>query len=180
MWNLSESELLLTVAELSVAFAGFASLASILGRRMGRDDPRVDAGRLLNMLTVSLTLTVLSLVPFLPMMLEWSERWTWGVSGGFGVVVMVMASRIMVRRAAYMKQFPGFNQAANVANSALSILATIGFLCSALDLPSSNAFAAYFASIISMLVLCAILFYRVIASLLQPAAARAEAPPDDA
>ena len=70
MWDLSESELLLTISELSVAFAGFASLASILGRRMSKDDPRLDAGRLLNMLTVSLSLTVLALVPFLPMLLE--------------------------------------------------------------------------------------------------------------
>ena len=76
MWDLSESELLLTISELSVAFAGFASLASILGRRMSKDDPRLDAGRLLNMLTVSLSLTVLALVPFLPMLLEWSSRWT--------------------------------------------------------------------------------------------------------
>ena len=80
MWNLSESEVLLTISELSVAFAGFASLASILSRRLSKDDPRVDAGRLLNMLTVSLSLTVLALVPFLPMLLEWSSRWTWGAS----------------------------------------------------------------------------------------------------
>ena len=80
MWNLSESELLLTTAELSVAFAGFASLASILSRRLSQDDPRVDSGRLINMLTPSLTVTALTLAPFLPMLFEWSHGAVWRAS----------------------------------------------------------------------------------------------------
>jgi hypothetical protein len=170
MWNVSESELLLTSAELSVAFAGFASIASILGRRMSKDDPRVDAGRLLNMLTVSLSLTVLALVPFLPMLLESSPRWTWGVSGAVGAATLALISPSIIRRGSQMRKYPGFNTTANAANSTLFIVAVVGFFASALGIPPANPFVAYFGSIVALLTLCAILFFRAVASLLTPSA----------
>ena len=51
---LNEFDLLLVIAQLSVAFAGFASLASALGEKRRPQETRVDAGRLTNMLIVSL------------------------------------------------------------------------------------------------------------------------------
>jgi hypothetical protein len=174
MWNLSESEVLLTISELSVAFAGFASLASILSRRLSKDDPRVDAGRLMNMLTVSLSLTVLALVPFLPMLLEWPSRWTWGASGAVGVATMALFSPSVVRRTLEMRKYPGFSPMSNAVNYALSAAAFGGFLSSVLGIPPANPFAAYFGSIVALLVLCAILFYRVISSLLHPSVSDAE------
>jgi hypothetical protein len=167
MWELSESELLLTISELSVAFAGFASLASILGRRFSKDDPRLDAGRLLNMLTASLAITVLALVPFLPMLLEWSPRWVWGASGVMGLAAIGSLSPTVIRRTRQMRQYPGFNPSANVVNHTLFVCAGIGFLGSAFGIPSANPFLAYFGSIVALLTSCAILFFRVIASLLQ-------------
>ncbi len=38
----------------AVAFAGFASLVSILGRRSSRDDPRINAVRMRSMILYSL------------------------------------------------------------------------------------------------------------------------------
>jgi hypothetical protein len=173
-WNLSEPELLLTISELTIAFAGFASLASILGRSFSKDDPRVDAGRLLNMLTASLSLTFLALIPFLPMLLGWSSRWVWGASGIVGLAAVASISPSVIRRTSQMKQFAGFNPLANILNHALFIAAVVGFLCSAFGIPRVNPFVAYFASIVTLLASCAILFFRVIASLLQPTAPSAE------
>jgi len=167
MWNLSESEILLTISELSVAFAGFASLASILGQRFSKDDPRLDAGRLLNMLTVSLAITVLALVPLLPMLLEWSPRWAWGASGAVGLAGMASLSPSILRRARTMRQYPGFNASAYVANYTLFFCAILGFSSSVFGIPSANPFLAYFGGIVALLTSCAILFFRVIASLLQ-------------
>ena len=167
MWNLSETEILLTVSELSVAFAGFASLASILGQRFSKDDPRLDAGRLLNMLTVSLALTVLSLVPLLPMLLGWSPRLAWGASGAMGLATMASLCPSILRRVGKMKQYQGFNAPTNLAGFALALFAVVGFASSAFGFPSSNPFSAYFGSIIALLTMCAALFFRVIVSLLQ-------------
>ena len=168
MWGLSESELLLTTAELSVAFAGFASLASVLGRRFSRDDPRVDAGRLLNMLTVSLSVTGLALAPFIPMLLAWSPRWVWGSAGGLGIAAMAVVVPIVMRRIREMKRYPGYNRGALAANNVLGVVAFLGLTCSLLGIPTEAQFAAYFTGLLALLGVSGVLFYRVIASLLQP------------
>ncbi len=168
MWNLSESELLLTISELSVAFAGFASLASILGRRFSKDDSQVAAHRLLHMLTVSLAITVLALVPLLPMLLEWSPRWVWGASGAVSLATIALLSPSIIRRSSQMRQYPGFNPWTNALHYTLFIGAVVGFLCSAFGIPPANPFVTYFGSIVALLASCAMLFFRVIASLLQP------------
>ena len=173
MWNLSESDLLLTTAELSVAFAGFASLASILGRRFSRDDPRLNAG-LLNMLTLSLSVTALALVPHLPMLLEWSSRWVWGSAGAIGVATFALLGPSILRRTRQMRQYPGFNPSANVVNHALAAVAFVGFICCVIGIPTAKLFATYFGSLVAQLISCAILFFNVIASLLEPHAPSAE------
>lgn len=58
-----ESDILLTVAEVAVAFAGFASLVSILGRGTSADDPRVLSFRMRAMLLTSLLVVGFSLIP---------------------------------------------------------------------------------------------------------------------
>jgi len=60
-----EAEILLTVAEVAVAFAGFASLVSILGRGTADADPRVLSLRMRAMLISSLLVVGFSLVPVL-------------------------------------------------------------------------------------------------------------------
>jgi hypothetical protein len=108
------------------------------------------------------------------MLLDWSPRWVWGVSGSVGLAAMALLSPRIIRRAIQMRQYPGFNQSANAINYALFIGAVIGFFGSALGMPTSNPFLAYFGSIVALLTSCAILFFRVIASLLQPSAADSE------
>lgn len=60
---MSEAEILLTVAEVAVAFAGFASLVGILGRGTSAADPRVLGLRMRAMLLSSLLVVGFSLVP---------------------------------------------------------------------------------------------------------------------
>jgi hypothetical protein len=58
-----ETDTLLTVAEVAVAFAGFASLVSILGRGTSDADPRILSVRMRAMLISSLLVVGFSLVP---------------------------------------------------------------------------------------------------------------------
>ena len=162
---MDESELLLTIAEISVAFAGFASLASIFGRRSGRDDARVDSGRLLNMLTTSLTVTGLALVPFVPILLGLPSRWVWGISGGFGVVVIGVFGPAVLRRTALMKRYPGFSHARSYWNYALTAVTLAALACCILGIPSEKPFAAYFGGLLALLAVSGSLFVSVIASL---------------
>jgi hypothetical protein len=69
-----------------------------------------------------------------------------------------------------MRQFEGYNAAANAVNFALGWIAALALLCCIIGLPAANPVAAYFGSLLALLGISAILFFRVIASLLQPRA----------
>jgi hypothetical protein len=77
-----DADLLLTIAEVAVAFAGFASLVSVLGRRYSRDDPRLDGLRLRGMLLSSLIVVAFALFPFLPMRFGVTDAEVWRISSG--------------------------------------------------------------------------------------------------
>jgi hypothetical protein len=162
---MDESELLLTVAEISVAFAGFASLASVFGRRSGQDDARVDSGRLLNMLTTNLTVTVLALAPFIPMLIGLPDRWVWGTGGVVGIIAIVSFGPAILRRTALMKQYAGFNTARSYWNYALTAVAVVALLGCIFGVPSEKLFATYFSGLLALLAVSGSLFFSVIASL---------------
>lgn len=86
---MAESELLLTLAEVAVAFAGFASLVSILGQRSSVDHALVLGARMRAMLLSSLLVTAFAL---LPAVIAWygpTPRSTWFISSLLFLVVVV-------------------------------------------------------------------------------------------
>ncbi len=60
---MSDSDVLLTIAEVAVAFAGFSSLVGILGQRSSLDDPRVLGVRMRAMLLSSLIVVAFAILP---------------------------------------------------------------------------------------------------------------------
>lgn len=168
MPTLNEFDLLLVIAQLSVAFAGFASLASALSSRNHGDETRVDAGRLINMLIVSLCTTMLALVPFIPVLFGFSEALVWRTSAATAVATLVLFAPGVVMRIRRMKQYAGFSNPSNVVNLGLAAIAAVGFSSCALGLPALKPSASYVAGLAALLLTCAIVFFRVIASLLRP------------
>ncbi len=75
-----EVDILLTTAELAVAFAGFASLVTILGRKYSRVDPRIVAMRFRGMLTNSLLVVPFSIIPLVLFRYGLSETVVWRLS----------------------------------------------------------------------------------------------------
>jgi len=73
----SESDILLTLAEVSVAFAGFASLVGVLGQRASVADPRVIGLRMRGMLLGSLLVVGFSIFPILLDLYGASMTLTW-------------------------------------------------------------------------------------------------------
>ncbi len=77
---MSESDVLLTIAEVAVAFAGFASLVGVLGQRSSADDPRVIGLRMRAMLLSSLMVVAFSIFPIILTRYGASPDLTWRTS----------------------------------------------------------------------------------------------------
>ena len=80
---MQHSDLLQTFAEIAVAFAGFASLISLLGH----SSEFIDRTRLVGMVRTSLLATAFALFPFVPIALGMHEATTWRLSAGLLFVV---------------------------------------------------------------------------------------------
>jgi len=168
MLKADEFDLLLVIAQLSVAFAGFASLASALGNRNRRDETRVDAGRLINMLVVGLCTAMLALVPFVLTLFGSSASIVWRSSAATALGTMVLFAPGLAMRTRRMQRYAGFNIRSNVVNFGLAAIAAFRFGFCAFGLPALRLSASYVAGLVALLLICAIVFFRVITSLLRP------------
>lgn len=164
----NEFDVLLVMAQLSVAFAGFASLASAFSQRNPQAEMRVDAGRLINMLIVSLCTAMLTLVPVIPALFGGTEDFVWRSSAAIAFGTMVAFAPGLMKRATRMRQYAGFNHLVNIANLVIAGIAACSFILCAFGLPAHKPSASYFTGLVSLMLVCAVLFYRVIASLLRP------------
>ena len=78
--RLDDRDVLLTVAEIATAFAGFATIAAVFGSKGDQDaDPRVLA-RFRTLLVYSLSAVVLCFVPFIPLWYGYSAESIWYAS----------------------------------------------------------------------------------------------------
>ncbi len=158
------TETLLTLAEVSVAFAGFASLASLFGRSRRVDRTAVDAMRMMNMLTASLSATLFSLIPIVFVSLAVDEQLIWRYSGLVAFLLWGLATYFVRDRAKRTKDTEGFSRIASILNTLFSMLASILFLICITGF-FQNLFAAYFSALLAILTMSGILFFRLIESL---------------
>jgi hypothetical protein len=75
----SDIDVLLSIAEIAVAFSGFAALASVIGRRSS-EAALHGFERLKTVVSVSLLVVVAALIPIVPFRFELSEASAWQVS----------------------------------------------------------------------------------------------------
>ena len=172
---MKEAELLLTTAEVAVAFAGFASLVSFLGRRFGRDDPRIDAVRLRGMLEISLITVAFALFPFVPGKFGTSQIAVWQISSAAFALSSIASFPFTLLRARRLFR-AGFRPSRFITGfvTVVVFLADTALLLNALRFFPEAAAAVYFAALYANLSVAGLLFYRVITSLLIPPEVRAE------
>lgn len=98
----SIDDFLLTVAELAVAFAGFAGLVTVLTRRLTGSELEFDLVRLRDLLLLSLLAAAFGLFPKLPALFGATDELTWRLSsgllatawGGFGIQGLLAGVRL--------------------------------------------------------------------------------------
>lgn len=161
-------ELYIVISPIAAAFAGFGSLASGLGQRRGGDDARVDAMRLALMLAVSLSATLLGLLPATLSALSLNDQLAVRSSAIVALIVMLSYAPISIKRASRLRHAPGFSKGGTVANAACSLIAFVAFVLCALAMPAERAAALYLLGLMGLLGSSVIMFSRVIASMLRP------------
>jgi hypothetical protein len=166
---MQDGDLLLTLAEVAVAFAGFASLVSILGQRSSRDSPVVQAARLRGLIVSSLIVVAFAFVPFVPYRFGSSQFAVWQISSaafavaGGGMAVVAFGNMSRVRSAGSAP--PGFTWRGVVIGTIL-VVAEALLLGNTLGAFSTSAAAIYIVSLLLYLGVAGFMFANLLLSFL--------------
>jgi hypothetical protein len=165
---LGEAELLPTIAEVSIALAGFAGLISVLGARSSREQVRANLWRLRGMLETAALTLAFSLAPFLPAKFGASDDWSWKVAAiAFATAVvgrLVFMVRVRVRPALV-------NPLGARIIAGTQFLASMMLLSASFWLSASMVVGAYHLLLFVYLLTSAYLFIRVALSVFASAEA---------
>lgn len=165
---MDETDILLTVAEIGVALAGFASLAAILGRRDQHTDPLVNAIRLRGLLDAGLSTMMLALIGVLMLQIGGPREWVWQAAAGVGLLFVCTIGVAAFRREKLRRHLPGFRKVASAIMFALVGSTFVGFAVVAARLAGDYGFHIFFGMLCLFLVICCTMFVFVIASLMTP------------
>ena len=165
---MDETDILLTVAEIGVALAGFASLAAILGRRDKHTDPLVNAIRLRGLLDAGLSTMLLALIGVLILKIGGPSDWVWQAAAVAGLMFVSTIGTAALKREKMRRHLPGFRRLASIIMFTLVATAFVGFAFVAAGFAGDYGFHIYFGILCLLLVICCTMFVLVIASLINP------------
>lgn len=158
--NMPESDILLTVAELSVAFAGFATLAGVLGKPRSAHAAFMNAARLRGMLESAVLALAFALIPFVPFLFGLDQDASWRLAA----VGFLMANA--TRQFFLFRRLPGIRAAgaSTVWLTVILVAQTVSsfvLLAVVAGLAGSHAGAAYVLSLFIALFASAVFFLRL-------------------
>ena len=159
---MNSQDLLLTTAELAVAFAGFSSLVGIFARRREEQIDRRVVHSLRWMLDYGLITLFGCLIPFLPILAGAEESAIWRISSGAliaGTLTYIFLNREFLREPGKHRPFgPTFGRVA-YALDRLSFIALVG---NAVGLLWEPSLLVYYSVLLWFLAAAAIGFVSVV------------------
>ena len=156
---MEDSDTLLTIAELAIALAGFASLVSVIGRRQDDTSRAADSIRLQMMLEVAFRNAAFALLPLPFLQLAPSDPIVWRIASGLYIVMTVGHFFLRLR--------PNDRSGERWHSVSMLILLSITVvagLANVLGLGGSNAFSLYLANLLLGLCAAGVSFLSVAAS----------------
>ena len=156
---------LLTIAEIAVAFAGFASIANAISRRYSGLNPKVNSLRLHNMVDIALTAVVLCFMPVLTSEVFESEELLWMSASFLSLIFGAFTFYRVTNRAKPMVNLEGYDRKGSLRIRMIGSTALVGLVIGSTGLLSDYAYAVYLSSVLLILLASGILFFRVIESL---------------
>ncbi len=164
---MEEIDILLAVAQIGVALAGFAAIATIIGHGYKGTDPRVNSIRLRGLLETALSATLLAFVAVLLLKVEGLDTWVWRISSIVGLLFIVTVGRAIIKRGMRLRNLPGYNKSvARILFVILSVM-LVAFVLSSAGMAGRFGFHVFLGALILMLTTCCIWFVLVIISMLE-------------
>lgn len=164
MLELDPPDVLLTVAEVAVAFAGFASLSAIIANQFAGERLEVATGRLRILLGSSLTTIAVAFIPIVLIAFGISEDRVWQLSSILVLVILASSSVGTIRRVQVMSRLPDFNRVAGVFMLMLTLLNFGALMLAASGIASF--FEVYLLAICAQLTTCGIMFALLVLTIL--------------
>lgn len=164
---MQDPDLLLTISEVAAAFAGFASLVTILGQRAARDDVRVSSVRMRAMVLYSLLVVAFSLLPFFFNRYGMPEIIVWRMSSLLFAIAIAAVETWLIRQVIWLGSLhlPSRRPVLFVVLPTLSS-AMLLLLANATLVPSSQAAAVYLTGLGLMIFLAGFVFALILFSFL--------------
>ena len=160
-------DLLLTIAEVAIAFAGFASLAAVVSTRSEKMKT-LKAIRFRSLLMSSLTTVALCFVPFVPPYYGFSESASWTISSVFLVASVTLVNLALTRIS--LSGGLGVNPT-GLPRSYIIMWATLAWIpvvLASLSVVGVGDYVGNFVvALLAMLMTSALAFMRVIISMLE-------------
>ena len=151
----------MTIAEVGVAFGGFAGLVTVLARRVGSGAaPDAEVHLLYSMLLLSMLTVAFALVPRLPLRFGASEAESWRISSGAFFVAWLGYYLPAVRRIMVSidpAKMPG-GLPLIIVNQGVHLAAGLGLITAALGMWGAATPGVYLSALFAMLYLAGVLF----------------------
>ena len=159
--------LLQTVAQVAITFAGLGAIASNLNQSSAASP--MHAHQLRTMVESSLIVMILALAPCGLALFQASEQTLWRASAILAIVVFLLPIPGFFGRLRRVSRTVGFPWPAFIVGVLLLLATLVMFLLCAFGAPLAGNYAAtYFAGLLPILIVEAILFSRLILAFLPP------------
>jgi hypothetical protein len=155
-----ERDVLLTLAELAVALAGFSAIIGVLGARKSSADIKVNALRLQVMLETSFMVAAAALIPVLLDQFNLSPAMLWRVAAAIFLCMAIPYEFIARKRTKDMPDMTLTRVNINTINWGLSIGADLILITILFGFIAKNPDAFYLVTLLSQLTLAGILFVQ--------------------
>jgi hypothetical protein len=163
MVEMEGSDVLIVIAEVSVAFAGFAGIVAVFRRRDLEEWAPLDATRFRFMVECSLANILFALLPFVFHHLGASPTLTWSACSGLMAAALVglfISGSFRVRRAG--SQGAGVNLALLRFLQAVTLLTLALLVLNALRIGFKAEFGPYLAALAWLLAASGVNFFRLL------------------
>jgi len=160
---ITDIDILLSVAEIAVAFAGFAAIAGVIGNRQAASQYH-DFERLRGVVVASVVVVVASLIPIVLSRFGLADEAVWRIASGIALIINLLGLAQVIRGGRQSGLISADRFYTRIAY-AIEVPIELTVIANVLGLFPSHLAALYLAFLVLLLCQAAVVFVGLLASL---------------